>query len=96
MCLASSSGATLELAEDAASATGWWFGEDQGRYLVAATAEDANALLDLAAERGVIARRIGRTGGDALIMGAERPISLSELRAVHEGWLVSYMAGGQA
>ncbi|MGD9511506.1 MAG: phosphoribosylformylglycinamidine synthase subunit PurL [Geminicoccaceae bacterium] len=96
MCLASGMGATLALAEDAPSATGWWFGEDQGRYLVAATPADAGALLAFAEERGVIARRIGRTGGDALILEAENPISVAQLRDVHEGWLASYMAGGHA
>ena len=95
MCLASRMGASLDLAEDAASATGWWFGEDQGRYLVAAAPEDARAILAFAAERGVIARRIGRTGGDALILGRERPISVAQMRDAHEGWLATYMADGR-
>ena len=42
----------------------------------------------------MIARAVGRTGGDALILGGEAPISLDELRATHESWLPAYMAAG--
>ena len=93
MCLASGDGAALDLAPEAASATGWWFGEDQGRYLLAVPAGSATALLRDAAAAGVLARRVGRTGGDTLILGGESPISVSQLRETHEGWLAGYMAG---
>jgi phosphoribosylformylglycinamidine synthase subunit PurL len=92
MCLASRMGAVLDLADGAASSCGWWFGEDQGRYLLAARRDDAAAILAEAAAVGVIARAVGRTGGDALILGAETPISVERLRATHEGWLPAYMA----
>ena len=38
---------------DAASVTGWWFGEDQGRYLLAVSPHDAPELLAAAAAAGV-------------------------------------------
>ncbi len=44
----------------------FFFGEDQGRYVVTAKAEDAPAILAAAAQAGVAATRIGATGGDAL------------------------------
>jgi phosphoribosylformylglycinamidine synthase len=92
MCLASGSGARLAAPEDVASVTGWWFGEDQGRYLLAVPSASTASLLDAAATAGVIARIVGRTGGDALIMGDEAPISMTELRAPHQKWLPSFMA----
>ena len=52
MCLASGMGAALDLPADAGSATGWWFGEDQGRYLVAVSPTDAPGLLAAAALGG--------------------------------------------
>jgi phosphoribosylformylglycinamidine synthase subunit PurL len=94
MCLASGTGAAVELAGDAASASGWWFGEDQGRYLLAVEEAHAGAILAAAAGAGVLARAVGRTGGDALILGGEAPISMVELRATHESWLPGYMAAG--
>ena len=92
MCLASGTGAALELPDGADSSCGWWFGEDQGRFLVAARPADAARILAAAAEAGVIARSVGRTGGDALILGRDTPISLASLRAAHEDWLPAYMA----
>jgi phosphoribosylformylglycinamidine (FGAM) synthase-like enzyme len=94
MCLASRTGATLTVPGDVASVAGWWFGEDQGRYLLAARPTGVAELLRSAAAAGVLAREVGRTGGDSLNLQGETPISLDELRATHETWLPAYMAGG--
>jgi len=72
----------------------WLFGEDQARYLVAV--EAAESLLSAAAAAGVPARRIGTSGGDALILKGGDRISLEELRRAHEDWLPGYMASGLA
>lgn len=94
MCLASGMGATLAVPTDVPTEVGWLFGEDQGRYLLAVRPAELRALLAAAVQAGVIARECGRTGGDALILRDETPISLIELRTAHEGWLPAYMAGG--
>ena len=44
----------------------------------------------------MIARAVGRTGGDALILGGGSPHIDERLRATHEGWLPAYMAAGAA
>ena len=79
-----------------AAVCGWWFGEDQGRYLLAAREGDAAEILAAAGAAGVLARVVGRTGGDALILGSESPISIEQLRATHESWLPGYMAADAA
>jgi phosphoribosylformylglycinamidine synthase len=90
MCLAGAIGATLDVAADA----GRLFGEDQGRYLVAVDAAEVGAIVAAAASSaGVPAREVGRTGGDALHIPGEAPISLVELRRCREAWLPAYMAG---
>ncbi|HMR32634.1 MAG TPA: phosphoribosylformylglycinamidine synthase subunit PurL [Geminicoccaceae bacterium] len=93
MALASGIGARLDLPEDAPSMTAWLFGEDQARYLLAVPASAVEAVLAGAREDGVIARRVGETGGDALTLSGHPPISLAELRAASEGWLPGLMAG---
>jgi phosphoribosylformylglycinamidine synthase subunit PurL len=50
-------------------------------------------VLAQAAASGVPAQRIGRTGGDALTLPGEAPISVETLRHAHESWLPDYMAG---
>ena len=90
MALAGSVGATVELTEEAPSHA-WLFGEDQARYLLAVTPADADVVLVRAGEIGVPCRRIGTTGGDALVLG-DAAVSLAALRAAHEDWLPRFMA----
>jgi phosphoribosylformylglycinamidine synthase subunit PurL len=71
---------------------GWLFGEDQGRYIVAAPAGQAEQVADRAAEQGFDIINLGAIGGDQLTLGNGRAISLTRLKAVHEHWLPSYMA----
>ncbi|HET6469642.1 MAG TPA: phosphoribosylformylglycinamidine synthase subunit PurL [Geminicoccaceae bacterium] len=93
MCLASGTGAGLELpAAPAGGRAGWLFGEEQGRYLLAVRPGDLERLVAAAEAAGVAARAVGTTGGDALKLPGETPISLAELAARHEGWVPSYMA----
>ena len=70
----------------------WWFGEDQGRYVVATN--DPNAVLERAAASEIPASAIGTTGGAVLTVGGGNSIPLSDLRKAHEDWLPAYMATG--
>jgi phosphoribosylformylglycinamidine synthase len=71
-----------------------WFGEDQGRYLLAAPKDKADEILRRAAQAGVPAAFIGETGGDSLRLGAAAPVLVQDLLEAHEGWMPAYMAGG--
>jgi len=90
MALAGDIGAVIVVPEDVAAINGWLFGEDQGRYVLAA-AEGAG-ILAAARAAGVPAAEIGRTGGVALTVSGTDIISLEDLRDLHEGWLPGYMA----
>ena len=79
-----------------------WFGEDQGRYVVAVAPGEAEAITARARLLGLGVRVIGhvQAGGDAaggnrIELPGEPALRLDELRAVHEAWLPAYMAGGQ-
>jgi phosphoribosylformylglycinamidine synthase len=91
MALASGIGADLTLPESCDSVAGWLFGEDQSRYLLAVAPDRLPDLLDRAASAGVLARRVGTTGGVALTLGGGDAISLAELAEIHGGWLPAYM-----
>jgi len=77
MALAGGLGARLERPAPAVSGAGWWFGEDQGRYLVTVPEAVSPALIAEARSAGVPARQIGLTGGDALI-SRERPPHIAD------------------
>jgi phosphoribosylformylglycinamidine synthase len=86
MALAGNLGAEPTAEGDAA----FWFGEDQGRYLV--TLAESGLLLKAAEQAGIPARRLGRTTAEStLTVPGARPISLQRLREAHEGWLPAYM-----
>jgi phosphoribosylformylglycinamidine synthase len=42
---------------------------------------------------GVPCLRIGTTGGEAIAIAGETPVSIVSLKAAFEGWLPAYMSG---
>ena len=92
MALASGLGAEVEGHEGYTQAQ-WWFGEDQGRYVV--TVPDVDAFQRQIAKgtrnadtasSGV--RRIGTVGGDILF-----GVPLADLRSAHESFFQDWMEG---
>ena len=65
MAAASGMGVTLDTDD-----IGQLFGEDQARYLVACSFDQAEALMAAAAQAGVPVAQIGRFGGDEVAFGA--------------------------
>ncbi len=94
MALAGGRGAALEAAPDNLPAHALWFGEDQGRYVVAASPDNADAIHKAAALAKVPVRLIGKVGGDALTLAGEAPLPLAALRSAHEDWLPRFMSHG--
>jgi phosphoribosylformylglycinamidine synthase subunit PurL len=89
MAMASGIGAVLE-APTHGAAHGFWFGEDQGRYIVTAT--NADAVIQRAQTAGVPLTRLGATGGRVVAIEGERPLPVDELKNRFEAWLPAYMA----
>jgi len=89
MALAGGTGAVLRCPLE--DSTAGFFGEDQGRYLLAVA--EPEGLLARARAAGAPAQRIGETGGGALTAAGCAPISLQELRTLHEAWMPAWIAG---
>ena len=94
MALASNVGLALNVQCDVPDHAAF-FGEDQGRYLLALS-HDQLDVLDAAAEAaGVDYTIVGQAGGDEVsFSGAEgfiTAVDLEELRTRHEGWLPGFM-----
>jgi phosphoribosylformylglycinamidine synthase len=92
--MAMASGIGAELAASPLAAHAFWFGEDQGRYVVTVRAGEADKVTERAHAAGVPVRMLGTTGGDALTLAGERPILVAKLRESFEAWLPAYMAAG--
>ncbi|MGR3717188.1 MAG: AIR synthase related protein, partial [Thermohalobaculum sp.] len=80
MALAADTGVAVE-ADGALAPSAWFFGEDQGRYLLACT--DTDAVIAAAGNAGVRARRVGEFGGEAVRLGGSE-VALADLRAAYE------------
>jgi phosphoribosylformylglycinamidine synthase II len=89
MAMAGGVGATVT-APDAFVSHAFWFGEDQGRYVLTTT--DPEGLTARLGAAGAPVLRLGTTGGDALTVAGTGAISSAELRRINEAWLPAYMA----
>jgi phosphoribosylformylglycinamidine synthase len=72
----------------------FFFGEDQGRYVVAAPPDVVDKIEGELREIGVVHAIIGRTTKNKVLhIEREGAVALSTLRTAHEGWFPRYMAG---
>ncbi len=90
MAMAGGRGLVLDAAPGVVPVHGWWFGEDQARYLIETS--DPETLLTAAQEGRICAQRIGSVSGAALTVSGAGAISVAELKAANESWLPDYMA----
>ncbi|MEM7728291.1 MAG: phosphoribosylformylglycinamidine synthase subunit PurL, partial [Pseudomonadota bacterium] len=72
----------------------WYFGEDQGRYLVATDKNSINPILTTADGLGVPARVVGTVGGARLTAQGAFDVTLDGLRGRWEEWMPGLMSGG--
>jgi phosphoribosylformylglycinamidine synthase subunit PurL len=91
MAMASGIGAALTTPQTP-SRVGFWFGEDQARYVLTAEAAEADHILAEAAAAGIPAVKLGTTGGEALKIDGEDPFPTARLRQLNEEWLPKLMA----
>jgi phosphoribosylformylglycinamidine synthase len=91
MAMSSGIGATVSTPKTS-SRTGFWFGEDQARYVLAVPAPEAERLMSEAKLAGVPALKLGETGGTALVFDGEPAVSVAALKSAHEEWLPKLMA----
>ena len=91
MALAGGNGVELYPYEGKLPAHAAWFGEDQGRYVLAAAPKVAEQIAERARLLGLPARIVGKVGGASLTLKGEAPLPLDQLRKVHEGWLPGLM-----
>jgi phosphoribosylformylglycinamidine synthase subunit PurL len=92
MAMTSGIGAVLEGAADLPAHV-FWFGEDQGRYVVTVRHEHIDEVARAVENAHVGLRRLGATGGRVLAVAGERPLPVHDLKAHFENWLPAFMAG---
>lgn len=91
MAMASGVGARVSTHPRDIPGHAFWFGEDQGRYLVACP--DSPALIRAADAAGIPALRIAVSGGQDLTLPDGGTISIAALREAHARFFPAWMAG---
>ena len=90
MCMASGVGARLSTGPRDIPGHAFWFGEDQGRYLLAVA--DSPQIIRAAEGAGVPVARIGHSGGRDLTLPDGGTISIAALRVAHASFFPSWMS----
>jgi phosphoribosylformylglycinamidine synthase len=72
------------------------FGEDQGRYIITSSNENAAVIRRRAEEAGVIIEQAGYTSGSAVAFDKGWSIALGDLRSAHEGFFPALMGADAA
>jgi phosphoribosylformylglycinamidine synthase len=67
----------------------FWFGEDQGRYVLA-VADAAELMLD-ADDADIFTMRLGSATGDRITLADGTAVTLQALRAAHERFFPEWM-----
>ena len=87
MGIAGGLGAEISAEGDA----GFWFGEDQARYVITVKSDKWTMLSETAKAVSVPLTKLGVVKGDALVLGGKQ-VKIADLRNAHEAFLPQYMA----
>jgi phosphoribosylformylglycinamidine synthase len=90
MAMGGGIGASVEA--DGGLSHAFFFGEDQGRYVLTAPPGQRGAIAEEAKQRNVALSRIGVTGGETLRLGGAAPLALAALAEAYESWLPAAMS----
>ena len=93
MAMAGGIGARLDAAPGSIVPHAWWFGEDQGRYIVTVHEKDLLSVFTKLRAVEVPCVQIGLTGGQEIAVAGERAVHIKALQHGFESWLPDYMAG---
>jgi phosphoribosylformylglycinamidine synthase len=90
MAMAGNCGATLAAPPPGIAPHAWWFGEDQGCYVVSVL--EPSAFIVEASVADLPTLRLGQTGGTGLTLADGATISLEDLKREHERFFPAWMS----
>ena len=96
MTMASGIGAAVRMPEAGDSAApphARLFGEDQSAYILGVGRDRTEEVMAALQGAGVIAEIIGKTGGETLNVADAFDVPVEKLKAAHEHWFPTFMAG---
>ena len=91
MCIKGQKGAKLNNIKSLTSKYEYFFGEDQGRYIIEVKKENLKKVNELLKENSVHFEEIGKVTTDNLSYNNVLKISIEDLNKTYTNWLSNYM-----
>ena len=91
MSLAGGTGARLFFPDTDVAPHAFWFGEDQGRYVLAVENKNVEPILLTCFSENIPAFRLGTSGGEHISVDQSFQISVADLSCKHETWFPDFM-----
>ncbi len=91
MALAGDIGFNLNRPQNSCPISGWYFGEDQARYILAVDPNSVNPIISTAEGQGIKAAQIGTFSGTQLSSNDGLSLDIDTVRSTYEAWLPQFM-----
>ena len=92
MCIKGNKGATLKKPNYLINKFEYFFGEDQGRYIIEIDKNNLQEVIKILSENSVHFDELGTVNNDSLIIDDKSKVSIDDLIKSHTIWLTNYMS----
>ena len=92
MCIRGNKGINIKRPKYLINEIEYFFGEDQGRYIIEVAKKDLKKVADILNKNGVHFDELGKINEDQLFINEKTKVSIDELRTSNTSWLNNYMS----
>ena len=91
MCIKGNKGIILKKPKYLINEIEYYFGEDQGRYIIEVSKASLKKVTDILDKNAVHYDELGVINEDQLLINEKTKVSIDELRTSNTNWLTDYM-----
>ena len=92
MCIKGNKGINIKKQKYLINEIEYFFGEDQGRYIIEVTVKDLKKVTDILNKNSVHFDELGKINEDQLFIDEKTKVSIDELTTSNTSWLTNYMS----
>ena len=92
MCIKGNKGINIKKPKYLINEIEYFFGEDQGRYIIEVAAKDLKKVTDILNKNSVHFDELGKINEDQLFIDEKTKVSIDELTTSNTSWLTNYMS----
>ena len=92
MCIRGNKGINLKKPKYLINEIEYYFGEDQGRYIIEVSKDSLKKVTDILKKNAVHYDELGTINKDQLFINEKTKVTIDELRTSNTNWLIDYMS----